>query len=89
MPFATFFLQKILSRSSGKVDIDHLASLDPEMYRNLLYLKNYHGNVEDLGLDFTIVDSEIGRTEVNKAQFYISVLFKMIITYYNSLRLLN
>ncbi|CAF2360541.1 unnamed protein product [Rotaria sp. Silwood2] len=64
LPFATFFLQKILSRSSGKVDIDHLASLDPEMYRNLLYLKNYNGNVEDLGLDFTIVNSEIGQTQI-------------------------
>ncbi|CAF4402730.1 unnamed protein product [Rotaria socialis] len=64
LPFATFFLQKILSRSSGKVDIDHLASLDPEMYKNLLYLKNYTGNVEDLGLDFTIVNSEIGQTQV-------------------------
>jgi ubiquitin-protein ligase E3 C len=36
------------------------------MYKNLLYLKNYDGNVEDLGLDFTIVNSEIGQTQVNK-----------------------
>ncbi|CAF0945569.1 unnamed protein product, partial [Didymodactylos carnosus] len=64
LPFATFFLQKILSRSSGKVDIHHLSSLDPEMYKNLLYLKKYNGNVEDLGLDFTIVNSEIGQTQV-------------------------
>jgi len=64
LPFATFFLQKILSRSAGNVDIHHLASLDPEMYKNLLYLKNYDGNVEDLGLDFTIVNSEIGQTEL-------------------------
>ena len=35
------------------------------MYKNLLYLKNYDGNVEDLGLDFTIVNSEIGQTEVS------------------------
>ena len=34
------------------------------MYKNLLYLKNYDGNVEDLGLDFTIVNSEIGQTQV-------------------------
>ena len=46
------------------MDIHHLASLDPEMYKNLLYLKNYDGNVEDLGLDFTIVNSEIGQTQV-------------------------
>ena len=37
-----------------------------EMYKNLLYLKNYTGNVEDLGLDFTIVNSEIGQTQVNQ-----------------------
>ena len=36
------------------------------MYKNLLYLKNYNENVEDLGLDFTIVNSEIGQTQVNK-----------------------
>jgi hypothetical protein len=37
------------------------------MYKNLLYLKNYDGNVEDLGLDFTIVNSEIGQTQVRKS----------------------
>lgn len=36
------------------------------MYKNLLYLKNYTGNVEDLGLDFTIVNSEIGQTQVRE-----------------------
>ncbi len=79
LPFATFFLQKILSRSSGKVDIHHLASLDPEMYKNLLYLKNYDGNVEDLGLDFTIVNSEIGQTQVKKNNFQIiNIIFYFI-----------
>lgn len=38
------------------------------MYKNLLYLKNYDGNVEDLGLDFTIVNSEIGQTQVTKTK---------------------
>lgn len=33
IPFATFFLSKILSRHGGDLDIHHLASLDPEMYR--------------------------------------------------------
>lgn len=34
------------------------------MYRNLLSLKNYDGDVVDLGLDFTIVIDEFGQTRV-------------------------
>ena len=33
LPFASFFLSKLLSSQKGDVDIHHLASLDPEMYR--------------------------------------------------------
>jgi ubiquitin-protein ligase E3 C len=33
LPFASFFLSKILSTSRGDVDIHHLASLDPQMYK--------------------------------------------------------
>ena len=33
LPFASFFLSKILSRHSGDVDIHHLESLDPQMYK--------------------------------------------------------
>ena len=33
LPFASFFLSKILSRSRGDVDFHHVESLDPEMYR--------------------------------------------------------
>ena len=64
LPFASFFLSKILSRHSGDLDIHHLASLDPEMYRNLLFLKHYDGDVNDLGLDFTVVDDQFGETKV-------------------------
>eukprot|EP00350_Pseudokeronopsis_sp_OXSARD2_P009173 CAMPEP_0170555032 /NCGR_PEP_ID=MMETSP0211-20121228/12892_1 /TAXON_ID=311385 /ORGANISM="Pseudokeronopsis sp., Strain OXSARD2" /LENGTH=39 /DNA_ID= /DNA_START= /DNA_END= /DNA_ORIENTATION= len=32
--------------------IDDLKELDPEIYNNLIYLKYYNGNVEDLGLTF-------------------------------------
>ncbi|CAB4065040.1 unnamed protein product [Lepeophtheirus salmonis] len=65
-PLASFFLHKLLEKSSVKVDIDHLQSLDPELYRNLLYLKNYDGCVQDLGLDFTIVNEEVGTTSVEE-----------------------
>ena len=44
IPFASFFLSKILSRHSGDLDIHHLASLDPEMYKYVLNTcYNYFG----------------------------------------------
>ncbi|KAK3089067.1 hypothetical protein FSP39_000528 [Pinctada imbricata] len=64
--FATFFLSKILSRHSGDLDIHHLASLDPELYRNLLFLKTYEGDVSELGLDFTAVNNDFGQTKVEE-----------------------
>jgi hypothetical protein len=39
LPFASFFLSKMLGQHTLNVDIDHLQSLDPELYKNLLYLK--------------------------------------------------
>jgi hypothetical protein len=39
LPLASFFLSKLLGQQTVNVDIDHLSSLDPELYRNLLYLK--------------------------------------------------
>ncbi|XP_025111485.1 ubiquitin-protein ligase E3C-like isoform X2 [Pomacea canaliculata] len=66
LPFASFFLAKILSHSSANLDIHHLQSLDPIMYKNLLYLKNYEGDVADLGLDFTVVSNDFGETKVEE-----------------------
>ncbi|XP_062900489.1 ubiquitin-protein ligase E3C isoform X1 [Mobula hypostoma] len=63
LPFASFFLSKLLG-TSADVDIHHLASLDPEMYRNLLFLKSYDGDVEELGLNFTVVNNELGEAQV-------------------------
>ena len=34
-------------------------------YRNLLFLKHYDGDVTDLGLDFTVLNRELGQTEVS------------------------
>ena len=62
LPLAGFFLSKLLAQET--INIDHLSSLDPELYKNLLYLKTYKGNVEDLGLDFTVVSEELGKTRV-------------------------
>ncbi|MEQ2205331.1 Ubiquitin-protein ligase E3C [Xenoophorus captivus] len=63
LPFASFFLSKLLG-TSADVDIHHLASLDPEMYRNLLFLKSYEGDVEELGLNFTVVNNDLGEAQV-------------------------
>eukprot|EP00795_Rhopilema_esculentum_P004622 gene4622-20896_t len=64
MPFAPFFLCKILNKHSADVDIHHLESLDPELYRNLLSLKNYDGDFDDIALNFTVINEELGNVEV-------------------------
>ncbi|XP_058439660.1 uncharacterized protein LOC124102266 isoform X2 [Marmota monax] len=62
LPFAGFFLSKLLG-TSADVDIHHLASLDPEVYRNLLFLKSYEEDVEELGLNFTVVNNDLGEAQ--------------------------
>lgn len=69
LPFASFFLSKLLG-TSADVDIHHLASLDPEMYRNLLFLKSYEGDVEELGLNFTVVNNDLGEAQVTRPTEY-------------------
>lgn len=65
LPLASFFLAKLLARKhSSDVDLHNLASLDPILYKNLVYLKNYKGDVADLNLDFTISNNELGEHEV-------------------------
>ena len=65
LPFAPFFLAKVLARhSASDIEIHHLASLDPVMYKNLIFLKNYEGDVSELGLDFTVINSDLGTTQV-------------------------
>lgn len=66
LPFAGFFLSKLLG-TSADVDIHHLASLDPEVYRNLLFLKSYEGDVEELGLNFTVVNNDLGEAQASGA----------------------
>lgn len=64
LPFAGFFLSKLLG-TSADVDIHHLASLDPEVYKNLLFLKSYEEDVEELGLNFTVVNNDLGEAQVS------------------------
>ncbi|KAJ4970715.1 hypothetical protein NE237_003814 [Protea cynaroides] len=51
--FSHVFVQKLLGRYSF---LDELSTLDPELYRNLMYLKHYDGDVKDLSLDFTVTE---------------------------------
>ncbi len=36
--------------------LDDLASLDPELYSGLIFLKHYTGNMEELSLNFTMAE---------------------------------
>lgn len=56
--FAAFFLNKLLGKFNY---IDDLHSLDPELYKNLMQLKHYHGSVEDLALTFSVSEMEFGQ----------------------------
>ncbi|KAK0440763.1 HECT-domain-containing protein [Armillaria borealis] len=58
--FAGFFLAKWLGRQNL---LDDLASLDPELYNGLMFLKHYTGNPEDLSLNFTVAIEEFGVTK--------------------------
>lgn len=63
LKFAGFFLQKIISIEQ-QLDIDYLATLDPDICKNLLSLKDYEDNVEDLELNFAINANEFGQTKL-------------------------
>ncbi|KAL3667809.1 hypothetical protein V7S43_007360 [Phytophthora oleae] len=55
--FAAFFLNKLLGKFNY---IDDLHSLDPELYKSLMRLKHYDGNVEELALTFGVTEKEFG-----------------------------
>lgn len=65
LPLAEFFISKLAGKHSD-VDVHQLASLDPVLRRNLMSLKAYEGNVEDLNLDFTVVVNDLGETRVHE-----------------------
>ncbi len=57
--FAGFFLQKWALSATGstyRASINGLREMDEDLYKGMLQLKNYDGNVADLDLDFTIED---------------------------------
>jgi len=58
--FAGFFLAKWLGKQSF---LDDLSSLDEDVYKGLIFLKNYSGDCEDLALTFSVEDEEFGVTK--------------------------
>lgn len=63
LPLAECFLTKLAGRKYSTHDMHQLASLDPELYKHLLSLKS-HKDIDTLGLDFSIVTSSFGKTQV-------------------------
>jgi ubiquitin-protein ligase E3 C len=62
LPLCSFFLSKILGKPNY---VNDLPSLDQELYKNLMVLKYYTGNVEeDLSLNFSVAEDHFGQTVV-------------------------
>lgn len=59
LPLAGFFLKKMRNPQS---DVNDLVTLDPELYRNLMFMRDYNGDFADLALTFTTADSDIAHT---------------------------
>ncbi|XP_061370457.1 E3 ubiquitin-protein ligase UPL6-like isoform X2 [Gastrolobium bilobum] len=57
LPFATFFLSKLKQKHNY---LNDLPSLDPELYRHLIFLKHYEGDISELELYFVILNNEYG-----------------------------
>ncbi|KAL9265466.1 E3 ubiquitin-protein ligase UPL6-like protein [Drosera capensis] len=57
IPFATFFLSKLKQKHNY---LNDLPSLDPELYRHLIFLKHYDRDISELELYFVIVNNEYG-----------------------------
>ena len=78
--FADFFLAKVclsysdasqyltISQWLGKQSyLDDLASLDPDLYNGLVFLKHYTGDLEDLALNFTVaVDGQLQKKTLSR-----------------------
>ena len=58
LPFAHFFLNLLLGRHNT---LHELPSLDPELSKNLRFVKTYDGSVEDLGLCFAVDEEVCGK----------------------------
>jgi hypothetical protein len=58
VPLALFFLRRILGHASG---LDELATLDADLYRQLLTVKTYEGDLDDLALTMSTMETVLGQ----------------------------
>lgn len=61
VPLADFFLSGIMGHSN-ELYINGLATLDPDLYKNLISLTCYKGDLSELGLDFTLTLNDFGES---------------------------
>ena len=63
VPFASFFLTQVLGHDHSAMYsyLDEMSSADPELHKNLTYVKHYDGDVEDLGLTFSFDQDYLGK----------------------------
>ena len=60
--FINFFLNNILEIENS---FNELKNYDPDLFKNLVYLKDYQGDCEkDLGIDFTLSEEKDGKIVV-------------------------
>ena len=65
LPLAPFFLRKLTTPNKGWVDTHHLATLQPDIYRNLLWLKQCsEEDIENSVLTFAVMSNEYGKVKV-------------------------
>jgi hypothetical protein len=58
VPFSHFFMNAMLGISNS---LNELPTLDADLSKNLRFVKNYTGNMEDLGLCFAVDESAFGQ----------------------------
>ncbi|KAI9023366.1 hypothetical protein DFJ74DRAFT_668881 [Hyaloraphidium curvatum] len=63
VPFGLFFYAKVLNRFNT---FDDLPSLDPDLYKQLTFVKHYDGDVADLGLTFSFDEEVFGKYETRE-----------------------
>jgi ubiquitin-protein ligase E3 C len=63
--FAHFFLSFLRGDYNYFHMLPDLSTMDPQLHNNLMFLKNYDGDAEDLCLTFTVANDDFGgNTEV-------------------------
>eukprot|EP00602_Paraphysomonas_sp_CaronLab_P006417 CAMPEP_0185031244 /NCGR_PEP_ID=MMETSP1103-20130426/18610_1 /TAXON_ID=36769 /ORGANISM="Paraphysomonas bandaiensis, Strain Caron Lab Isolate" /LENGTH=1024 /DNA_ID=CAMNT_0027566705 /DNA_START=286 /DNA_END=3360 /DNA_ORIENTATION=- len=58
--FAHFFLAFMMGRYNFTGLVNDLSSLDADLFKNLMFLKTYEGDIRDLGLTFSVTDDAYG-----------------------------